>query len=435
MQMDRIESAFTMKLRNQNLRNTIMVLSSTVITIAAAAVLFYFQDRRDKGKGEKTQMEQIRQQFHETSTFKKSRLCFKDVIGLKNAKQALREAVILPLEYPHLFKGKRRPWKGILLYGPPGNGKSMLAEAIAGEISDCTLFTISASDLVSKFYGDSEKMIRGLFESARDNAPAIIFIDEIDSIATNRGDDPRPFERRIKTELLIQMDGVNADSNKRVLVLASTNTPWSLDSAFIRRAEKRICVGLPDIEARVDLLKYHLGQNNHTISDEEFEALAAQTEGFSGADISILCREALLEPLRRLQTATAFRWIPDASQTTENRTLNDPTETTQPTNTNYAKYKKIAEKLRGVVKITKNVPPVHEVVQDMKANMKLVVCAPNDADALHMTLHEIPTEHRSKVLPPLTCSRDFEKALLNIKPSVAASDLARFEAWTKEFGV
>ena len=133
-----------------------------------------------------------------------------DVAGLENAKQALKEAVILPIQYPQLFEGKRQPWKGILLYGPPGTGKSYLAKAAATETKG-RFFSISAANIVSKYMGESERLIKALFELARKNKPAVIFIDEIDSVLSARTDGENDATRRLKTEFLIQMQGVGKD--------------------------------------------------------------------------------------------------------------------------------------------------------------------------------------------------------------------------------
>jgi vacuolar protein-sorting-associated protein 4 len=156
-----------------------------------------------------------------------------DVAGLEGAKAALREAVILPVKFPHLFTGKRQPWKGILLFGPPGTGKSYLAKAVATEVNS-TFFSVSSSDLVSKWLGESERLVRNLFEMARESKPAIIFIDEVDSLCSSRSDSESESARRIKTEFLVQMQGVGS-AGDGILVLAATNLPWALDSAIRRR--------------------------------------------------------------------------------------------------------------------------------------------------------------------------------------------------------
>jgi vacuolar protein-sorting-associated protein 4 len=133
---------------------------------------------------------------------------WEDVAGLETAKSLLKEAVLLPLKFPHLFVGKRTPWKGILLYGPPGTGKSFLAKAVATEAGASTFFSVSSSDLVSKYLGESERLVRNLFELARAKSPAIVFIDEIDSLCGNRSDGENDSARRIKTEFLVQMQGL-----------------------------------------------------------------------------------------------------------------------------------------------------------------------------------------------------------------------------------
>jgi len=167
----------------------------------------------------------------------------------------------LPVRFPQLFTGKREPWHGVLLYGPPGTGKSYLAKACATE-ADGTFFTISSSDLVSKWMGESEKLVRNLFEMAREKTPAVIFIDEVDSLCGTRGQSGESdASRRIKTEFLAQMDGVGR-SRSLILVLAATNTPWDLDIAFRRRFEKRVYIPLPDVVARAQMLRLCLEESD-----------------------------------------------------------------------------------------------------------------------------------------------------------------------------
>jgi len=237
---------------------------------------------------------------------------FSDIIGLDQAKQLLEEAVIFPMRFPGLFRGLRAPWKGILLYGPPGVGKTLMAKALATECKT-TFFNISASSIVSKYRGDSEKLVRLLFEMARYYAPSTIFIDEIDSImGTRDASGEHEASRRMKTELLIQMDGLTAghtegpdpdgksSQDHRVFVLAASNHPWHIDTALLRRLEKRVFVPLPDAKAREALLRNSLIAGDNAEPGIDYASIAERTVSFSGADIVSLCREAAMRPVRRL---------------------------------------------------------------------------------------------------------------------------------------
>ncbi|KAL7548711.1 hypothetical protein ACHAWF_011980 [Thalassiosira exigua] len=236
----------------------------------------------------------------------------------------LKEAIILPRKYPQLFTGLRSPWKSALLYGMPGTGKTLLAKAVATE-SNTTFFNISASSIVSKFRGDSEKLIRMLFGLARHYSPSTIFIDEVDSIMSHRGNGSSASEgsehegsRRMKTELLVQMDGLLAN-NGDVFVLAASNLPWDLDPAFLRRMEKRILIPLPTRECRKDMIRCHLSELSPSFCKGELlEKAACLVGGYSGSDIKALCKEAAMRPLRRvLQHAE----VSDSSSDHENLSL------------------------------------------------------------------------------------------------------------------
>ncbi|XP_046963120.1 katanin p60 ATPase-containing subunit A1-like isoform X1 [Vanessa cardui] len=225
---------------------------------------------------------------------------WKDVIGLDDAKSVLQEAMVLPLVMPDYFKGIRRPWKGVLLTGPPGTGKTLLARAVATECRT-TFFNVSSATLTSKYRGDSEKLVRLLFDMAAFYAPSTIFLDEVDSLCAVRGaDSEHEASRRFKAELLIQMDGLAAAFNqdKVIMVLAATNHPWDIDEAFRRRFEKRIYVGLPDETTRVKLLRLCLREV--VLGDDvDFVELATKLEGYSGSDINNLCRDAAMMTMRR----------------------------------------------------------------------------------------------------------------------------------------
>ncbi|KAK3913221.1 Vacuolar protein sorting-associated protein 4B [Frankliniella fusca] len=307
-----------------------------------------------------------------------------DVAGLEGAKEALKEAVILPIRFPHLFTGKRIPWKGILLFGPPGTGKSYLAKAVATEANNSTFFSVSSSDLVSKWLGESEKLVKNLFELARAHKPSIIFIDEVDSLCSSRSDNESESARRIKTEFLVQMQGVGND-NDGILVLGATNIPWVLDSAIRRRFEKRIYIPLPEEPARLVMFKLHLGNTFNSLSEDDLKQLAKKTDGYSGADISIVVRDALMQPVRKVQTATHFR------------------------------------KVKGPSRKDPNV-----IVDDL-----LTPCSPGHPDAIEMTWMEVDGDKLYE--PPVTMS-DMELSLQNCKPTVNDEDLIKLNKFTEDFG-
>jgi vacuolar protein-sorting-associated protein 4 len=230
---------------------------------------------------------------------------FADVAGLAAAKHLLNEAVIMPLRLPELYVGPTRPWAGILLYGPPGTGKSYLAKAVAGEATNTTFLTVSNADLTSKWVGESEKLVRELFETARRNRPSVVFIDEIDALVSARGGNESESGKRIKTEFLVQMDGVGS-KNDGVVIIAATNLPWDLDQAMLRRFERRIYIPLPDVSARTVLIQGKLRDAHHSLEEKDISAIAKATEGYSGADLATLVRDALMAPIREFEQAEVF---------------------------------------------------------------------------------------------------------------------------------
>lgn len=308
-----------------------------------------------------------------------------DVAGLEQAKESLKEAVIMPIKFPQLFQGKRTPWRGILLFGPPGTGKSYLAKAVATEADNSTFLSVSSSDLVSKWLGESEKLVKALFQLARDNKPAIIFIDEVDSLCGSRSENESEAARRIKTEFLVQMQGVGVD-NSKVLVLGATNIPWTLDSAIRRRFEKRIYIPLPEAPARQIMFKLHMGDTPTTLTDADYKVLAGHTKGYSGADISIVVREALLNPIRKIQQATHFRRVKGPSH-------NDPSV----------------------------------IVDDL-----LTPCSPGEKGATEMSWMDVPGD---KMCEPQVCMGDMLAAISNVRPTVSEDDMKQLREFTASFGV
>ncbi|XP_074547283.1 katanin p60 ATPase-containing subunit A-like 2 [Halichoeres trimaculatus] len=231
---------------------------------------------------------------------------WEDIIGLEDAKRLVKEAVVYPIKYPQLFTGILSPWKGLLLYGPPGTGKTLLAKAVATECKT-TFFNISASSLVSKWRGDSEKLVRVLFELARYHAPSTIFLDELEAVMSQRGTTmggEHEGSRRMKTELLVQMDGL-AKSDDLVFLLAASNLPWELDHAMLRRLEKRILVSLPSSTARQAMISHWLPPLTATggvqlRTELDYENLAKEMDGYSGSDIKLVCKEAAMRPVRKI---------------------------------------------------------------------------------------------------------------------------------------
>ncbi len=248
--------------------------------------------------------DEIEAAIEETIIGEKPNVAWDDVAGLVAAKSALREAIILPMVRPDLFKGARKPWKGIMLFGPPGCGKTLIAKAVATEC-DATFFNVSAAAIISKWLGESEKLVRELFEAAKEKMPSLVFIDEVDSIATERAAGEHDALRRVKTQLMQAMDGVTSKAEDRIVVLGATNIPWEIDAAFRRRFEKRIYVPLPDLEARQAIFKIHTKGVEHA-PEVNFEELAMLSEGYSGADIALICREAIMMPVRELDAAGAL---------------------------------------------------------------------------------------------------------------------------------
>jgi vacuolar protein-sorting-associated protein 4 len=307
-----------------------------------------------------------------------------DIAGLFEAKRLLQETIIMPRLFPHLFGPERKAWSGILLYGPPGTGKSYLAKAVATEAQGSAFFSVSSADLVSKWVGESEKQVHELFESARASKPAVIFMDEIDSLGRARGGgQDSDHGRRLLNQLLTELDGVGNNMDG-VLFLAATNMPWELDPAIRRRFQKRIYIPLPNALVRAQMFKIHMGRVAHPLEMDDFHRLALATENFSGSDIQGVVREALMMPLRMIQDATHF-WrvmIPDRDN---------------PSN----------------------------------QHVSWTPCSPGDLDAKEMDWRSLQGD--TLHAPPLTF-RHFQQAADTTRATVSLDELDKYSQWTQQFG-
>ncbi len=336
---------------------------------------------RTRGRGQKSgdggdgdENSRLRDAVSATITTTTDPVRWADIAGLEEAKKSLKEAAIIPIRAPQLLEGVSGSWKGILLYGPPGTGKSHLARAVATE-AGATFFSVSASDMMSKWVGESERLVKALFEVAREQKPAIIFVDEIDALLPARegGGSSSGSGNRVVGEFLAQLDGVGRDQ-KNVLFLGATNRPWALDPAVLRtgRFEKKIYIPLPDAAARVQLFRIH---SKSTLDEAQCLALAERTEGFSGSDVAGVVKSAMLRPLRKVQEATHFR------------------------------------------------------VEDGNA----VPCESSDPMGEEMGWEDFDDPRILK--KPALCYEDFTTALEHSKASVDPDTLPRYEAWTHKFGI
>lgn len=217
-----------------------------------------------------------------------------DIGGLEKIKDEIKESLVLPLvgDKPAYVESS----KNILLYGPPGTGKTMIAKACSNMI-DAPFFEVKASTLLSKYYGESEKIVSRLFSEAQEKQPSIIFIDEIDSIILSRNRDINEGTRRVIGELLTEIDGFSTDNNK-VIIIAATNRPWDLDEALLSRFHKEIYIPLPDEKSREKIFELNLeGAELDGVTEE---ALSRKSDGFSGREISSICREAIMNMVREM---------------------------------------------------------------------------------------------------------------------------------------
>ncbi|PRP73539.1 hypothetical protein PROFUN_02548 [Planoprotostelium fungivorum] len=349
-------------------------------TIERHAELTAASEKIERGTHEETGGNDRENTFQQT--WVKPNVPWSAVVGLTAAKAALREAIVIPIKYPQLFNAKRRPWSRVLLYGPPGTGKTQLACAVATE-TDSVVYSLSSSDLLSRWYGESEKSIKRLFQEASSHPSSVLFFDEIDALCRSRNESEDEATRRIKTELLRQMDGLNARSEKsgRVIVLAATNRPWELDDAFLRRFQKRLYVPMPEVEVRKSIVEQNL-EGYHDMTPEELKDISTVTKGYSGSDLSNLCNDAMMEPLREIYSARW--WVIDGIESKGKLV--------------YRPWKGPGSKL-GLV----------------EAKME-----------------DIPTDQLAP--PRQVTAKDVMNSIKRCKPSVNASEMDRYEEFTLKYG-
>jgi len=370
---------------------------------------------------EKDEADKLKGALSSAIVQEKPNVQWSDVAGLVGAKEALKEAVILPARFPQLFVGQRTPWKGILLYGPPGTGKSYLAKAVATE-ADATFFSVSSSDLVSKWQGESEKLVKNLFEMARectakteerpDGGHAIIFIDEIDSLCGSRSEGEADSSRRIKTEFLVQMQGVGK-SHDGILVLGATNVPWELDPAMRRRFEKRVYIALPDAAARSKMFELNLGDTENDLTKEQFARLGEMSAGCSGSDVSVVTREALMEPLRKCQDARHFVPCDEGARPRQDGRFLTPAVTYPPCSRCRPRLVSDGKSLDG----------------QPKSEWTCAHCG-----AIRTSIYGMDDSDAERLVPPVVSFADFEAALSHSGSTVAESEIEQFVQWTNEFG-
>lgn len=242
---------------------------------------------------------------------------WKDVIGLEQVKEILKQSVQYPFEMPQVYYGNRQPAKGILLYGPPGVGKTFIVKALAKECN-ISFFSISSASIISKYVGDSARNIKALFEVVKESKPCILFIDEIESLCNNRDSDGSGVQHssesmKVVDEFLIQFDGITKSDMSGVLVIGATNYPWKLDKAILRRLELRVFMPLPSEEDRFSLLKDSLSHNKddigESISIENLKSVAKWTDLYSSSDITAMIRQAYRATVNDITNASYYKAI------------------------------------------------------------------------------------------------------------------------------
>uniref|UniRef100_A0A8D0SBN8 vesicle-fusing ATPase n=1 Tax=Sus scrofa TaxID=9823 RepID=A0A8D0SBN8_PIG len=331
-------------------------------------------------EGDNPEKKKLQEQLMGAVVVEKPNIRWNDVAGLEGAKEALKEAVILPIKFPHLFTGKRTPWRGILLFGPPGTGKSYLAKAVATEANNSTFFSVSSSDLMSKWLGESwsRTSLSWPGSTSPPSSSSMRWIHSADPETRMRARLPEGSKQS-------SWSRCRGNNNDGTLVLGATNIPWVLDSAIRRRFEKRIYIPLPEEAARAQMFRLHLGSTPHNLTEANIHELARKTEGYSGADISIIVRDSLMQPVRKVQSATHFKKVCGPSRTNPSIMIDD----------------------------------------------LLTPCSPGDPEAMEMTWMDVPGD---KLLEPVVCMSDMLRSLATTRPTVNADDLLKVKKFSEDFG-
>ena len=294
-----VDEDFTNFVRNRLMERTLVEGDTTLVMMLGHAIPFSVTKTRPHGIVKVTSETRLTI-LNEPAPEGKGlpRTTYEDVGGLHEEIQRVREMVELPLRHPELFQRLGiDPPKGVLLHGPPGCGKTLLARAVANE-SEANFFSINGPEIMSKFYGESEARLREIFQQAQQNAPGIIFIDELDAIAPKREEVTGEVERRVVAQLLALMDGLSGRGN--VIVIGATNRPGALDPALRRpgRFDREIEIGVPDKQGRYEIIQIHT-RGMPLAEDVDLKKLSAMTHGYTGADLSALGRETAMKALRR----------------------------------------------------------------------------------------------------------------------------------------
>jgi transitional endoplasmic reticulum ATPase len=294
-----VDEDFTNFVKNRLMERTLVEGDTTLVMMLGHAIPFTVSKTRPHGIVKvtpETRLTILNEPAPEGRGL--PRTTYEDIGGLQEEIQRVREMVELPLRHPELFQRLGiEPPKGVLLHGPPGCGKTLLARAVANE-SEANFFSINGPEIMSKFYGESEARLREIFQQAQQNAPSIIFIDELDAIAPKREEVTGEVERRVVAQLLALMDGLSGRGN--VIVIGATNRPGALDPALRRpgRFDREIEIGVPDKRGRYEILQIHT-RGMPLAEDVDLRKLAEMTHGYTGADLAALCRETAMKALRR----------------------------------------------------------------------------------------------------------------------------------------